>query len=74
MRSTVSSARRSTAYSVWRLYADDQWIENLIERWQNRYGEKRVLVWRTNRPRQIAWAVRNFEQAIHGQGRAHAFR
>jgi phage terminase large subunit-like protein len=52
-------------YSVWRLYADDQWIEALIERWQNRYGEKRVLVWRTNRPRQIAWAVRNFEQAIH---------
>jgi hypothetical protein len=50
---------------VWRLYADDQWIENLIERWQNRFGEKRVLVWRTNRPRQIAWAVRNFEQAIH---------
>jgi hypothetical protein len=52
-------------YMVWRLYADDQWIEALIERWQNRYGEKRVLVWRTNRPRQIAWAVRNFEQAIH---------
>jgi phage terminase large subunit-like protein len=48
------------------LYADDQWIENLIERWQNRYGEKRVLVWRTNRWRQIAWAVRNFEQAVHG--------
>jgi hypothetical protein len=52
-------------YSVWRLYADDQWIESLIERWQNRFGEKRVVVWRTNRPRQIAWAVRNFEQAIH---------
>jgi hypothetical protein len=53
---------------------DDQWIEDLIERWQNRYGEKRVMVWRTNRWRQIAWAVRNFEQAVNGQGRAHALR
>jgi hypothetical protein len=54
-------------YNVWRLYADDQWIEALIERWQNRYGDKRVLVWRTNRPRQIAWAVRNAEQAVHAK-------
>lgn len=50
--------------NVWRVYCDDQWIESLIEGWQNRYGAKRVIVWRTNRPRQIAWAVRNFEQAV----------
>jgi hypothetical protein len=52
-------------YSVWRMYCDDQWIENLVEGWQNRYGQKRVLVWRTNRLRQMAWAIRNFEQAVH---------
>jgi hypothetical protein len=54
-------------YSVWRMECDDQWIEDLIERWQNRYGEKRVIVARTNRWRQIAWAVRNFEQAVNGK-------
>lgn len=54
-------------FSVWRAYCDDQWIENLIEGWQNRFGEKRVVVWRTNRWRQIAWAVRNFELAVHGK-------
>ncbi len=51
-------------FNVWRLYADDQWIEHLIEAWANEFGDKRVLVWRTNRPRQIAWAVRSYEQAI----------
>ena len=53
-------------YVVWRMECDDQWIEDLIERWQNRYGDKRVVVARTNRWRQIAWAVRNFEQAVNG--------
>jgi hypothetical protein len=48
MRSTVRLGAFET-YSVWRMYCDDQWIEDLIERWQNRYGEKRVIVWRTNR-------------------------
>ena len=52
------------SFVVWRLYADDQWIESLLEGWQNTYGEKRVVRWMTYRPRQIAWAVRNFEQAI----------
>ena len=51
-------------YSVWRAYCDPQWIASLMEGWQNSYGEKRVLKWETYRPRQIAWAVRNFEQAI----------
>ena len=51
-------------YTVWRLYADDQYIAHLIDRWANKYGSKRVVTWRTNRPRQIAWAVRNYEAAI----------
>jgi hypothetical protein len=51
-------------FNIWRAYCDDQWIEAQIEGWQNEFGDKRVLVWRTNRPRQIAWAVRNFEVAV----------
>lgn len=51
-------------YNVWRLYADEQWIEHLMQGWANDYGDKRVLPWLTSRPRQIAWAVRNLEEAI----------
>jgi hypothetical protein len=51
-------------YIVWRAYCDDQYIQWLVEKWQNRYGERRVAVWHTNRPRPIAWAVRNYEDAI----------
>lgn len=51
-------------YLVWRLYADDQYIGPLIERWQNRFGQRRCVVWHTNRPRPIAWAVRAYEEAV----------
>jgi hypothetical protein len=51
-------------YDVWRLGVDPQWIEHLLERWQGRWGPKRVLPWYTNRPRQVAWAVRNYTDAI----------
>jgi hypothetical protein len=51
-------------YLVWRAYCDDQYIGTLIENWQNRYGHRRVVIWHTNRPRPIAWAVRNYEDAV----------
>jgi hypothetical protein len=53
-------------YVVWRVYIDPQYIDNLVEKWSNRYGPKRVIEWMTYRPRQIAWAVREYEQAISG--------
>lgn len=49
---------------VWRVYIDDQWIDHLVELWSNRWGTKRIVVWHTYRERQIAWAVREYEQAI----------
>ena len=49
---------------VWRAYCDDQYIAGLIEKWQNKFGQKRFVTWHTNRPRQIAWAVRRYEEAI----------
>jgi hypothetical protein len=51
-------------YAVWRCYCDEHHIRHLIEGWQNRYGEKRVATWLTNRNQAIAWAVRNFEKAL----------
>lgn len=51
-------------YRVWRIYVDTQYIDHVFERWSNRWGPKRVVEWLTYRPRQIAWAVREYEQAI----------
>lgn len=51
-------------YTVWRVYIDDQRIEHLVEKWSNRWGPKRIQVWHTYRPRQIAWAVRDYTTAI----------
>jgi hypothetical protein len=58
-------------FNVWRCYADPQYIGKLLEGWQNDLGEKRIVEWATYRPRQIAWAVRNFEQAIGAGDLSH---
>jgi hypothetical protein len=47
-------------WKVWRAYIDPQHITHLVERWQGRWGSERVVPWWTNRPRQIAWAVRSY--------------
>jgi hypothetical protein len=58
-------------YIVWRVYADDQYIGNWIDTLANRYGAKRIITWHTNRPRQICWAVRGYEDAISSGDVAH---
>ena len=59
-------------WDVWRVYCDPQWIDPLLEKWQGRWGEKRVLPWYTNRPRQIAWAVRGFTDCIAAGDWSHS--
>lgn len=51
-------------YDPWRVYVDPQWIDGLLQSWQGRWGDRRVLAWYTNRNRQIAWAVRKYTEAI----------
>lgn len=51
-------------FTVWRAYIDPQYIEGMVEKWQGAYGDKVVLEWRTNRPRQIAFAVRAYMDAM----------
>lgn len=51
-------------YRVWRTYIDPQYIEVLVEKWQGMYGAKKVVEWHTNRPRQIANAVRVYVEAV----------
>jgi hypothetical protein len=58
-------------FLVWRAYCDDQHIGTLVEKWQNKFGAKRVVIWHTNRPRPIAWAVRNYEDAVSSRDVSH---
>jgi len=51
-------------FEVWRVYVDPQHVDHLLSTWQGRWGDDRVLPWYTNRPKQIAWAVRRYEDAI----------
>ena len=51
-------------FYVWRAYVDRQWIEDWVDSWQGRWGDKRVVPWLTNRPRQMAYAVRSYSEAI----------
>lgn len=51
-------------FDVWRVYVDPQWIDHLLDRWQGRWGDKRVTPWYTNRPRPISFAVRNYRAAM----------
>lgn len=51
-------------WDVWRVYIDPQKIETLVNRWQGRWTDRVVVEWFTNRPRQIAWAVRAFRSAV----------
>jgi hypothetical protein len=51
-------------YDVWRAYCDPQYIDSLVEKWQGRFGDKRMIEWRTNRPRQIAYALRAYQDSL----------
>jgi hypothetical protein len=57
-------------FEVWRVYIDPQWIDHLVDRWQGRHG-KTIQPWYTNRPRQVAWAVRNYATAINAGDLSH---
>jgi len=51
---------------VWKvvaLYADPPRFESNVAHWAGQYGEKRVLEWYTNRPRQIGQAMRAYKTA-----------
>jgi phage terminase large subunit-like protein len=51
-------------YNVWRLYADPPYWEETVQTWSGKYGEEKVIVWYTNRNKQMAFAVRTFVNAI----------
>ena len=50
------------AFDVIRVYIDPQWIDHLLTRWTQRWGE-RIFKWETHRPRPTATAVANYSSA-----------
>lgn len=58
-------------YEVWRAYVDPQNIGLLLDRWQGRWGEKRIVPWDTQRPKQMAHICRNYQAAMHGGEVSH---
>lgn len=63
------------AYSIWRIYIDPGSssgnIDPLVEKWQGRWGDKRVIGWAMNRPRVTAFAVSNYTAAISSATLTH---
>ncbi len=55
-------------FHIWRVYIDpgSQYanISPLMERWQGRWGEKRIIEWQMNRPKPTCYLIRNFVSAI----------
>jgi hypothetical protein len=55
-------------FDIWRFYIDpgSQYanIAPLMERWQGRWGERRVVEWLMNRPKPTCYLVRNYVSAI----------
>lgn len=51
-------------FDVWRVEIDPQYIGHLVTKWQGRWGDRRVREWFTNRPRQAAWMIRNYTDAM----------
>ncbi len=58
-------------YDVWRVYCDPPYWETAVADWAGRYGEKRVLEWWTNRPKQMAYAIKQFNTAIQSGDLLH---
>jgi phage terminase large subunit-like protein len=51
-------------YKVWRAYCDPPYWETTVADWAGRYGSERVLEWWTNRPKQMAYAIKQFNTAV----------
>lgn len=55
-------------FNIWRVYIDpgSQYanISPLMEKWQGRWGEKKIIGWLMNRPKPTAYMIRGYISAI----------
>lgn len=57
-------------WKLWRVYADPPYWEDTVDRWAGKLGSRRVQTWWTNRPKQMAYAVRAYTGAQAGESPA----
>jgi phage terminase large subunit-like protein len=58
-------------FKVWRMYADPPYWQSWIATWAGEFGAERVVEFFTNRRRQMAAALENFDTAIKTGGLSH---
>ena len=59
-------AQAMSDYEIWRSYCDPPyWVETVAD-WVARYPEQ-IVEWWTNRPRAMAYALRNYTEAIDSE-------
>lgn len=58
-------------WQVWRAYCDPYWWESWVSAWSGRFGEKRVIQFRTNSLRRIYPALKVFAAAIAREELTH---
>lgn len=62
-------------FDVWRLYVDPGSstgnIEPLVEKWQGRWGDARVIRWLMNRPKPTSYAIATYTAAINSGEVSH---
>ncbi len=51
-------------WDVWRLYADPPYIQSWLAAWAGRWGESRIVLWETARPKAMGMALREWKAAI----------
>jgi phage terminase large subunit-like protein len=55
-------------FRVWRLYGDPPYWRDTIRAWQGTHGTKKVIEWWTNRRKAMAYALKNYSQAMVAEG------
>jgi phage terminase large subunit-like protein len=59
-------------FKVWRMYCDPFYFEGWVAVWQGRYGEKRVIEWRTNRILPTAIGLKAYRGAMQSGDVTHS--
>lgn len=58
-------------WDVWRLYADPPHYQDDLNRWAGEYGEDRIVLWWTNHYKRMAYALRQFKDAMAKREMSH---
>ncbi len=56
---------------MFRMYVDPQEIDSLVDTWLARWGKDKVVIWRTDRDRQVAHALRAYRNAMTSGDLSH---